>query len=58
MPHGKKKQLMTAGKVSYACELCDKAYFSEYAIKLHFKKSHPNFSPGSGADSFMCPLVV
>ena len=57
MPHGKRRvQLMDTQKISYACQLCDKAYFSEYGLKLHFKQSHADKDMGEGRDDFICPF--
>ena len=57
MPHSKRRvQLLNNGMVSYACQLCDKAYPSEYGMKLHLNTSHPNREIKEGADFFACPF--
>ena len=57
MPHGKQRiQLMDTGKISYTFQLCDKAYFLEYALKLHFRQSHSDEEMGEGDDDFICPF--
>lgn len=51
----KRGQLISAGKTYFACQICDKAYFSFLALKMHFKKSHPGDEAGVG-DVFLCPF--